>query len=274
MISVVIPTFNSQATIKRAILSVINQNYEGEYEVIVVDDASCDDTLTVVKQLNCKEIKVILLSQNSGAGIARNHGLDMALGDYVAFLDADDFWLPDKLVKQLYIFKKFPDIDVVSSGIVYMDTKTPYAKRLKVRVAEGRLNLQYHWKMLYKNPLSTSTVMCRRSAVKNIRFRNLRRRQDWLFWWDLVQSGKQIFLHPEMTAVYDTSVKGLSSNFFKARKYDYAAINFMSGNHILSVFLLLVMALDKLVTKFLLPKYVRSEVIMQLIKHKDKRSNE
>ena len=270
MISVIIPTFNSQDTIERAIFSIKNQDYRYDLEIIIVDDASQDNTLKILKQFNLPEVKIIALSENSGAGIARNHGLDFATGNYVAFLDADDFWLPGKLRQQLRILKNFPDVDVVSSGIAYMDTKKPHANSFKLRAAKGRIDFHSRWKMLYKNDLSTSTVICRSSAINKIRFRNLRMRQDWVFWWDLIQSGKSILLHPGLTAVYDTSVKGISNDFIKARKYDFFAIKLMTERQIMSSVLFVLMMINKVFVNFLFPQTVSKDILMRLINYDDK----
>lgn len=274
MISVIIPTFNSQHTIERAICSIKNQDYKCDLEIIIVDDASCDDTLKILKKLNLPEVTVIALSENSGAGIARNHGLDFATGNYVAFLDADDFWLSGKLRQQMRILKNFPDVDVVSSGIAYMDTKKPHVKSYKLRASKGKIDFHSRWKMLYKNDLSTSTVICRRSAINNIRFRNMRMRQDWIFWWDLVQSGKSIFLHPGLTAVYDTSVQGISGNFIKARRYDFLAIKLMTGYKIMTYMLFVLMIINKIFKKFLFPKFVSQKILMRLVNCNDKTRDE
>ena len=121
MISVIIPAYNAEKTIKRAILSVLNQNYDGNVEVIVIDDGSTDQTAFRVTELKLEEVKIISLPENLGAGRARNRGLDVATGNYIAFLDADDYWMPFKLNHQLKILQKLSGIDGVSSGIAYFD---------------------------------------------------------------------------------------------------------------------------------------------------------
>lgn len=99
LVSVIIPVYNRQATISRAIDSVLGQTYTN-IEIIVVDDGSCDDTMEILKGYSDSRMRIF--SQNhEGACVARNRGIDEAKGKYIAFQDSDDEWMPDKLSKQL-----------------------------------------------------------------------------------------------------------------------------------------------------------------------------
>ncbi len=99
-ISVIIPTYNDAKTIPRAISSALEQTISVD-EIIVVDDASKDDTEVVVRAFDDSRIQYVKHEQNRGGSVARNTGLKHASGDYIAYLDADDEWLPRKLKKQL-----------------------------------------------------------------------------------------------------------------------------------------------------------------------------
>ena len=99
MISVIIPTFNREKTILRAIDSVLSQTYK-DIELIIVDDGSTDNTKDIVESIDDIRIKYIF-QKNSGAAEARNTGIKNAQGKYIAFQDSDDYWYPDKLEKQL-----------------------------------------------------------------------------------------------------------------------------------------------------------------------------
>jgi glycosyltransferase involved in cell wall biosynthesis len=105
-ISVIIPTYNGSRNIKRAIQSVLNQDYPN-IEVIVVDDASTDDTVGVVKSIKDSRLKIIEHKVNKNGSAARNTGIKASKGKYIALLDDDDEWLPTKLSKQVeYLEKK------------------------------------------------------------------------------------------------------------------------------------------------------------------------
>ena len=99
LVSVVIPAYNSEQYINECIDSVLNQTYQN-YEIIVIDDGSTDNTVNLVKQYNNEKIK-LYHQMNSGSGAARNLGVKQAHGKWIAFIDADDIWLPDKLHKHL-----------------------------------------------------------------------------------------------------------------------------------------------------------------------------
>ena len=102
LISVVIPTYNREKTIERSARSVLNQTYKN-IELIIVDDCSSDNTKAVVDKLakGDKRVKYIRFEKNKGACAARNAGIDAANGEYIAFHDSDDEWLPKKLDKQI-----------------------------------------------------------------------------------------------------------------------------------------------------------------------------
>jgi glycosyltransferase involved in cell wall biosynthesis len=114
LISVVIPTYNRAHCIGRALASVKVQGIK-DVEVIIGDDASTDDTVTVVKTL-MPEVTVVCLPVNQGASAARNAALKLAKGDLIALLDSDDEWLPGKLAKQILFLEEHPEVGLCGSG--------------------------------------------------------------------------------------------------------------------------------------------------------------
>ena len=105
MISVVLPAYNRRNTVRKAVESVLNQT-ERDIECIVVDDASTDDTAGVLTEINDSRLRIIRLTENSGACHARNVGVQAAKGEYIAFQDSDDCFHPDKLERQLRSCRK------------------------------------------------------------------------------------------------------------------------------------------------------------------------
>jgi len=102
LISVIIPAYNAAKYIKNTVESVLKQTYQN-FEIIIVDDASSDNTVEVVNSIKDERIKLIRHARNQGPGAARNTALDAAKGEYVTFLDSDDEWLPQRLEKMLEI---------------------------------------------------------------------------------------------------------------------------------------------------------------------------
>lgn len=103
-ISVIIPTYNRENSIHRAISSVLQQTFQ-DFELIIVDDGSQDGTLDLIKTITDPRIKVVRHSKNSGTAEARNTGVKSSLGRYVAFLDSDDEWLPEKISRQMEVLR-------------------------------------------------------------------------------------------------------------------------------------------------------------------------
>ena len=112
-VSVIIPVYNCDSYISQAVKSILAQTYQS-YEIIVIDDGSTDDTSLVLKQYS--EVIHYVYQENKGVSAARNHGIDLARGELIAFLDADDFFLPDKLTAQVGIFDAQPHLGIVHSG--------------------------------------------------------------------------------------------------------------------------------------------------------------
>ena len=113
-VSVIIPTYNLKLLIERALLSVIHQNGGHEIEIIIVDDCSTDETLSIIESLYCPFVKIIRQKRNQGPAAARNHGLAIAEGDFCAFLDGDDFWEPDFLNETTAFLKSHQEAVAVS----------------------------------------------------------------------------------------------------------------------------------------------------------------
>lgn len=113
MVSVVIPTYNRQDLVMEAIQSVLDQVYE-DFELIVVDNASSDQTLARLQEIKDPRVKVFV-EPRRGAAFARNTGIQHAQGQFLAFLDSDDLWLPEKLAVQMHEIQSLPDGSIVFS---------------------------------------------------------------------------------------------------------------------------------------------------------------
>ncbi len=154
--SVIIPTYNRILSLKRAMRSVLAQTYTN-FEIIVIDDGSSDGTREYLLSLNNPRIKPIFLMANKGANAARNTGIKEAGGKYIAFLDDDDEWLPDKLEKQVNILEHNSDVGIVYSA-AYISLKKENIEYNTIPKAKGRIFDD----LLVSNVVgSTSTVILR-----------------------------------------------------------------------------------------------------------------
>lgn len=162
MVSVVIPVYNRETTIERAIMSVLNQTYT-DLEVIVVDDCSTDSTREVVKNLNDNRVRLISLKQNSGACCARNCGIDVANGEYIAFQDSDDEWLPNKIQLQLEEMKK-NDAAIAFCQFSRLDSDGVSVAPI---LSGGFISRD---KLIQESYVSTQTLIGKRECFIDIRF--------------------------------------------------------------------------------------------------------
>ena len=144
-VSVIVPSYNREKTIKRCLDSILNQSYPAS-EIIVVDDGSTDKTLDILNREYLTEVTVIK-QEHKGSQAARNLGIQAAKGEYIAFLDSDDEWLPDKLEIQVRELRKNPDAVICGDGIVQQDWKGAIPK---IYDATGRRNNRMGRQKLYK----------------------------------------------------------------------------------------------------------------------------
>lgn len=121
LLSVVIPTYNRASTILRAVGSALEQGYS-PIEVIVIDDGSKDNTAEVMKNYQSDPRVRYIRQENSGVCGARNHGIRIARGEFVAMLDCDDYWLPGKLAQQMPILKAHPELSLIWSDMDAIDS--------------------------------------------------------------------------------------------------------------------------------------------------------
>lgn len=159
-ISVIIPTCDRCHLIERALQSVLGQTF-GDYEIIVVDDHSRDDTVEVIKRLQDKRIRCISRSQRGGAA-ARNTGIEAACGDYLAFLDDDDAWHDSKLQSQVEIFQNRPEVALVYTGAVHIHQHNDHVYKTVIPRYRGRI----FQTLLERNVIgTTSSIMVRKEAL-------------------------------------------------------------------------------------------------------------
>ena len=164
-VSVVIPTYNRADLLPRAVNSVLAQTYQ-DYEIIIVDDCSPDDTQDVAAKFSDRRIRFVRHERNRGVSAARNTGIEYARGEYIAFLDDDDEWLPMKLKEQVEVIEASSE----KVGLVYgwMDTIEDSSGR---RLPETRNTMagDISEDMLAMNfPATTSVLLARTSAARQV----------------------------------------------------------------------------------------------------------
>lgn len=164
-VSVIIPTYNRAAYLAESIQSVLDQKLNKKLEIIVVDDGSTDNTAAIAKKFG-KKIHYVKIPHSGYPAVARNAGLNLATGEFVAFQDSDDIWLKNKLAVQLPHFKD-PSVVLVYSNALVMEQNGDITEQFLVD--PKILKSGYVFKDLLKtNFISTSTVVVRRSVLQNV----------------------------------------------------------------------------------------------------------
>ena len=190
VISVIMPAYNASKTLAASVRSLQAQTLE-TWELIIIDDGSTDDTATQAKKLAVEDARICVIErQNSGPSIARNRGVELARADLIAFLDADDFWAPERLLGMLSLFNAEPGVGVAFSRTRFIDAET-----LKPGTLTGFQPTLSAADLMAENAVcSTSNIVCRKSVfVQSGGFTpglDYAEDQDWLLRIALAQKTK------------------------------------------------------------------------------------
>lgn len=184
MISVVIPTKNGGKYIRRAVESVLNQS-ETDFEIIIINDASTDETISILSELEQKDsrIRVITNTKSVGPGISRHIGIREAKSELIAFIDDDDEWISkEKLALQIKYFADHPEATVVGSAKnnFVKEDGSPYPVRMD---RQPQSDAEIRKTMLWRNPFITSSVMLKKSPYLQVGgFGSLYLAEDYDLW--------------------------------------------------------------------------------------------
>ena len=193
MVSIVLPTYNRGSVIKRSIQSVLNQSYR-DYELIIVDDGSIDDTEEVVNGFCDDRIIYKKLQRNHGACYARNQRMSISRGSIIAFIDSDNEWLPGYLLAQVECFNdECVDISFYKVERIYADESTKVFPEL-----EGTINTDILYrKMLIANVMDTNVTCIRKKCYLDFGGfdESFPRYQDWDFFLVLIERGAKVKFH-------------------------------------------------------------------------------
>lgn len=161
LVSVVIATYNMARYLPQALRSVLLQTYPN-LEIIVVDDGSTDATPVVIEPFRSSPAVRYIRQANAGQAAAKNHGVREARGEYIAFLDADDFWVDDKLAAQVPLLQRSPDVGVVYSRLHYVD-----ANGTRVGVSDNELfRGDVSGALFVRNFIGFGTAVARRACFE------------------------------------------------------------------------------------------------------------
>lgn len=249
LVSIVTPCYNSSKYISEAIESVIAQSHY-HWEMLIVDDCSGDSSAEIVGNYAKADTRIRLfkLGKNSGAGYARDYAVQRATGDYIAFLDADDRWYPNKLEKQLEWMRKHFQPFSFSFYDLMDEDGTPLNKQVT-----APLNLTYR-QLFFCNFVGNLTGIYDVRHFGKIGISDIRKRQDWILWLKVVKQIGKVQPVPESLAVYRVRKDSISASKIKLLKYNYAV--YRDFHKLNPVYALACMLLFIFTQLFIKPRYI------------------
>jgi len=199
--------------LEESICSVMDQTFQ-DWELVVVDDASGDETPKILQALSGREPRLVVdrLANNRGVGYCRNRGLDLAKGRFVAFLDSDDRWHPEKLSRQLAFMDRkkaefsFTGYEVISATGAWLSLAPAVPDEMSYE------------ELLGNSLIGCSTVILDRAGLGEVRFPEMRTRQDFALWCTLLRDGRKAAGLADVLTQYRLSPSGISKNKFKGAR--------------------------------------------------------
>lgn len=235
MVSIIMPAFNAEEYIEQAIQSVLRQTYT-DWELIVIDDGSSDNTATILSKLADFDSRILFFEnkKNSGASYTRNRAVEMAKGEWIAFLDSDDLWEPQKLEKQVALCDKYPDMAICYTASAFIDNNG--ARYNYIMPAIEKLTYDV---LLRKNIMSCSSVMIRTSIMKEIKMPGDKLHEDYFVWLTALRKHKFAYGINEPLFIYRLHTNSKSSNRIKSAKMSFNTYKAVGYSSLMTCFFVL-----------------------------------
>jgi glycosyltransferase involved in cell wall biosynthesis len=237
LISLIIPMYNSEKTITRCLDSVFKQSFKSEMEIIVVNDGSSDSSSDIVSEysnLNNRFNIILINQENGGVSKARNTGMKLANGDYIALLDSDDEWFPEKLEKQLEVFESDNAISFIG-GLIF---KPSLINQKIIEIPLSRL--------IFKNFFQPSTVIFKKDIIDKVGFfdESQKYAEEGNYFMRIAKEFKCVLLNEQLVnysqGKIGFGVSGLSANLKEMEKGELRNLKFAYQQNYISFFTYLI----------------------------------
>lgn len=234
LVSVIMPAYNCEKYVIEAINSVLAQTYKN-WELLVLDDGSKDNTLQIIEEFSQKDsrIKALPNGKNMGVSATRNRGIELASGDWIAFLDSDDMWEPLKLEKQFEVVDN-KSAEFLFTGSTYInEVGEPFKGIFEVpeKLTYKRLRNQ--------NVISCSSVLVKKKYFENIKMEKDEMHEDYAVWLRILKLGITAYGVNEPLLIYRISRNSKSGNKMKTVKMTYKVFRFVGINPVGSVYFMM-----------------------------------
>lgn len=222
-ISIVMPAYNAEKFITDSIRSVMNQTYE-DWELVVVNDGSTDETRELVLGFAGRDVRIRLIDNPANLGVAktRKHGVEQAKYSWIALLDSDDMWTPDKLSKQVDLARSIGTPALLFTGTTYVDEngrKTSYCLKPPSKVDFKQL--------LVQNVVMCSSVLVHRDLLKFDDAIHDGMHEDYAMWLSILKDEPYAYAVPEPLNIYRISSGSKSSNKLRAALMNYRTLRYV-----------------------------------------------
>lgn len=225
LVSIIMAAYNAEKTIELAIESVLNQTYSN-FELLVINDCSKDGTAKLVEDFSAKDNRVRLISneKNSGVSLTRKHGLEEANGSWIAILDSDDAWAPEKLEKQIELQNR-TNADLLFTGSAFMDSEGRPIDWYLHAPAEATYR-----QLLKQNVLSNSSALVRKELYAKHYAVGDGMHEDFAIWLSILKEGKKAYGVDEPLLIYRIAKSSKSGNKIKAAKMNWNTYRYVGLN--------------------------------------------
>ncbi|WP_299487738.1 glycosyltransferase [Acaryochloris sp. IP29b_bin.137] len=221
-VSVIIPAYNAMPYLPQTVESVLQQTFNN-FEVLIIDDASTDETVEWASQLEDRRVSLIQHDQNQGLATTRNMGINRAKGDYIAFLDADDVWEPTKLSKQIQVLNRDTHIGLIYTSAAIINEEGQTTGRMFKAFKEGNV-----WELLIQGNFvdCPSSVMVRRECFDQVGLFDINFRcvEDWEMWIRIAKRYRFAAIHEPLVKFRMVS-NSLSKNYHLMETSFHQVIN-------------------------------------------------
>jgi teichuronic acid biosynthesis glycosyltransferase TuaG len=239
LVSIIIPYFKNIKFIEKTINSILNQTYQN-FEIIIIYDDENHDDLRVIKQIICNQnkIKLMINKKNLGAGFSRNTGILHSKGDYIAFIDSDDYWDCEKLQIQLN-FMQSQNIDFTHTSYRILD------KSCRIKGCRKAKDIIDFKKLLKSCDIGLSTVMIKKDLLITNKFPNLKTKEDFVLWLNLLKQGNSIYAIDKNLTYWRKTKNSLSSNIYQKIIDGYSVYkDYMKMNTFKSILYLIFLSIN------------------------------
>lgn len=249
LVSIIMPNYNGAEYLENTIKSVLAQTYTN-WELLFVDDCSTDNSLEIVQAFQDERIRIFKNEKNSGAAVSRNYALREAKGKWIAFLDSDDLWVPEKLEKQV-AFMVENNYDFTYT---YYQVCNNGEWENFIRISPKKVTLRKMYNYCY---FSTITVLYNREKVGLLQIPDIKKRNDYALWLTALKKC-DAYLYPEVMSYYMHHSGSVSSvPIRKLIKYHYQLFHEVLGHN---AFLSVLMVLNNLFHGFIKKTFYKKKI--------------